>query len=96
MYKEFYGDNEPQSTPTQILAMLAKKGGIDSDLVSYSSWLIALANGDLLSELMSHIIKQRHDFAIAPLFEMVCVEVSGILDVDVTYEDLIKLTKEIK
>ena len=96
MYKEFYGDQEPQSTPTQILAMLAKKGGIDSDMVSYSSWLIALANGDLLSELMAHIIKQRHDPSIAPLFELVCIEVSGILDVEVTYYDLVNLTKEIK
>lgn len=96
MYKEFYGDHEPQSTPTQILAMLANMGGIDSDMVSYSSWLIALANGDLLSELMAHIIKQRHDPSIVPLFEMVCIEVSGILDVDVTYNDIANLTKEIK
>ena len=96
MYKEFYGDQEPQSTPTQILAMLAKKGGIDSDMVSYSSWLTALNNGDLLSELMSHVIKQRHDPSIAPLFELICIEVSGILDVEVTYYDLVNLTKEIK
>jgi hypothetical protein len=96
MYQDFYGNNEPTSTPSQILAMLARQKGVDSDLVSYSSWLTTLANGDLLADLMAHIIKQRHDPAIAPLFDLVCIEVSAVLDVEVKYDDLINLTKEIK
>lgn len=77
---DIYTEHPRKATPSQILHMLAMKGGMDDDGYFYTDWLQALSHGDLLADLVAHVIKNKDDLSIAALYEQICIHVSGILD----------------
>lgn len=82
---------ERNASPSDVLHILAKKSGMDGDGYSFSNWLEELAKDDLFSDLLSIIIKNKKEPAVAPLFDMVCMYVSAILDQEIYDGDIHEL-----